>query len=141
MWSVYLINILDGLRDMFGHIQFISAFSSVISGFIVFLLIFFSDDVNYRGINGSPNEKWHFHFNSFKKVLKITLCLFLASCVIKAVIPTTKTGYIMAGAYFTQQAATSPVVLETSDKIIQLINGKLNELIKEPEEKLSSEKK
>lgn len=57
--------------------------------------------------------------------------LFLAT--VSAVIPNTKTAYIMVGAYATQRIAEDPKVQQISGKVVTLIEQRLDEYIKESE--------
>lgn len=65
--------------------------------------------------------------NTNTKRLLITLAI--AAGLLTA-IPTERTAYIMVGAYATQTIATHPSTLETRDKVLKLINLKLDELTK-----------
>lgn len=57
--------------------------------------------------------------------------LFLST--LSAVIPSTKTAYIMVGAYAAQRVAEDPKVQQISGKVVALIEQRLDEYIKESE--------
>ena len=56
--------------------------------------------------------------------------VFAIACFLMITIPSEKTAYMMVGAYAVQKVAQDPRTAETSDKVIKLINKKLDEFIK-----------
>ena len=65
--------------------------------------------------------------------LKITkrLCIsMVVSVLLLVTIPSERTAYMMVGAYAVQTVASHPSTIETSAKVLKLINIKLDEFIK-----------
>lgn len=65
-----------------------------------------------------------------KKVVK-RLVITAAFCLaLLTFLPSEKTAYTMVGAYAVQTVATHPATVETSEKVLKLINNKLDEHLK-----------
>ena len=58
----------------------------------------------------------------------------VAASFIGALIPSERTSYMMVAAYATQKVGENPQTRETGEKVLQLINAKLDELILEARE-------
>lgn len=104
---IYLISVLSGLKAVFiGIAMVLSAFAL---GYFI-----------YIGSEGEENK------HGTKIVVAILLSSFLAT-----ITPSERTAYVMVGGYVAQQMVQS----ETSDKVVQIINNKLDEIISEDAEK------
>ena len=63
------------------------------------------------------------------KTSKIALGLFVSFGTISIFVPTEKTAYTMTAAYATQQIAEKPETKQITDKVLKIINAKLDSYI------------
>jgi hypothetical protein len=63
------------------------------------------------------------------KTAKIALGLFISFGTLSIFIPTEKTAYMMTAAYATQQIAEKPETKQITDKVMKIINAKLDSYI------------
>lgn len=128
---VWLASILPGISAMCGVIALVLAGYCAIKVIVAAL-----NHTNYEReykpeIYKSSGEilrlKWF-------KWPAITIVFFIVTSV---AIPSQKTMYLMLGAYMGQSLVQS----ETADKVIKIMNGKLDEYLKEAETQLKREKK
>lgn len=63
------------------------------------------------------------------KTSKIALGLFVSFGTISIFVPTEKTAYMMTAAYATQQIAEKPETKQITDKVLKIINAKLDSYI------------
>jgi hypothetical protein len=68
---------------------------------------------------------------TMKKVFKIALITLGISSFVAILIPSEKTAYIMVGAYATQKVAENEKVQETGQKVLSIINNKLDSYVVE----------
>jgi hypothetical protein len=66
-----------------------------------------------------------------KKAFKIALITLGISSFVAILIPSEKTAYIMVGAYATQKVAENEKVQETGQKVLSIINNKLDSYVEE----------
>lgn len=139
---IYLIQFLDSLK-----------FVSVITG-VVFLLVAAAYFAGW--LDASPNETLTksaksdgsgemLTYNKASRYLGIVK-RFISYAVIAGVcailIPSQRTAYMMAGGYVTQTIAQSPAAAEMGNKVLRLINTRLDAMINEELDKLTkSERK
>lgn len=110
---VYMISIVESVSTFIG---FVCAFFLVVGGILSFV----------KGLETVPYS-WK---------LPITLvCFGFIFGGIKAILPTERQGYIIAGAYVTQKIAENDNVQEIGGKLLQLINQKLDAALADKDEK------
>ena len=105
-----------------------------LSGVLVFCAILLAlavvaDLINTASHNGVYSEKKKFPFQKTWGKWCTAGALFLA--LLTSIIPSEKTMYMMAAAYGAQQVAQS----EAAEKVVKIVNGKLDEYLAEIEEK------
>lgn len=119
---VWFAGVAEGLQHALTVVGFISSFLTIAGyGFWNFCYV-------CNKANPSPPKK--------RFALPIIL-ICLSAWVVGLLIPNQKTIYLMTGAYVSQKIVQS----EAADKVVKIINGKLDEYLKETEEKLSSKEK
>ena len=111
---VYAISLLEGLRTFL-----------VVAAFAAGMVIIGSGIATLESYNDTAVAKRWFK----RSVISLAILGFLST-----LIPTERTAYIMVAAYATQKVAESPEVRDTGDKVLTLINGKLDQLILEANE-------
>ena len=109
---VWAISMLEGVGVLL-------SFLSVV--FLVLVLVYFLMKTDYN----APPVKYRW------PVGYATAAMVLAA--INIAIPSTKTAWIMVGAYATQQIAADPKVQQIGGKTLKLIEAKLDEYITEAE--------
>ena len=111
---VYAVSLLDGLLKFLTIMCAVAVLGVIASG--VACLESYNDT--------AAAKRW------FKRsVISLAILGFLST-----LIPTERTAYIMVAAYATQKVAESPEVRDTGDKVLTLINSKLDQLILEANE-------
>ena len=125
-------------------ISLITSIGSFLAILIVFSLIiticsaiYFAvsqSDINYswnRNRDGTLIESIVNTRNTMKKAFKIALITLGISSFVAILIPSEKTAYIMVGAYATQKVAENEKVQETGQKVLSIINNKLDSYVEE----------
>ena len=111
---VYAVSLLDGLLKFLTIMCAVAVLGVIASG--VASLESYNDT--------AAAKRW------FKRsVISLAILGFLST-----LIPTERTAYIMVAAYAAQKVAESPEVRDTGDKVLTLINSKLDQLILEANE-------
>lgn len=111
---VYAISLLEGLRTFL-----------VVAAFAAGMVIIGSGVACLESYHDTTTAKRWFK----RSVISLAILGFLST-----LIPAERTAYIMVAAYATQKVAESPEVRDTGDKVLTLINGKLDQLILEANE-------
>ena len=111
---VYGVSLLDGLLNFLWLVAIVTSLALIGSGIVI--MEGYGDTSNYK--------LW------FKRCL---VALFAVG-FISALIPNQRTAYIMVAAYATQKIAQTPEARLTGDKVLTLINSKLDQLIEEANE-------
>lgn len=111
---VYAISLLEGLRTFL-----------VVAAFAAGMAIIGSGISTLESYNDTAAAKRWFK----RSVITLAVLGFLST-----LIPTERTAYVMVAAYATQKVAESPEVRDTGDKVLTLINSKLDQLILEANE-------
>ena len=117
---VYAISLLEGLRTFL-----------VVAAFAAGMVIIGSGIATLESYNDTAAAKRWFK----RSVITLAVLGFLST-----LIPTERTAYVMVAAYATQKVAESPEVRDTGDKVLTLINSKLDQLIQEADEPKSKRK-
>ena len=111
---VYAVSLLDGLLKFLTIMCAVAVLGVIASG--IATLESYNDT--------AAAKRW------FKRsVISLAILGFLST-----LIPTERTAYIMVAAYAAQKVAESPEVRDTGDKVLTLINSKLDQLILEASE-------
>ena len=111
---VYAISLLEGLRTFL-----------VVAAFAAGMVIIGSGLATLESYSDTAAAKRWFK----RSVITLAVLGFLST-----LIPTERTAYIMVAAYATQKVAENPEVRDTGDKVLTLINSKLDQLILEASE-------
>ena len=118
MWLVYSLNVLGNLSSVF-------VISSILLAAVVFATaIFFWMD------NGLPSfeDKETVRMVGLWKKLAVTATILSLLAIFT---PDEKTIYLMAGAYGTQKVIESPQAQQMADKIMSIVNAKVDEYVDE----------
>ena len=111
---VYAISLLEGLRTFL-----VVATAAAVVGIVA------SGIATIDGYGDTTKAKLWFK----RSIIALAVIGFTG-----VLVPTERTAYIMVAAYATQKVAESPEVKETGDKVLTLINSKLDQLILEASE-------
>ena len=111
---VYGVSLLDGLLNFLGLVAVAAITGVLVSG------------IAYAEVPGGTSGP--------KMWLKRCVVTLFAVGFISALIPNQRTAYIMVAAYATQKIAQTPEARVTGDKVLTLINSKLDQLIQEADE-------
>lgn len=91
------------------------------------------DTITHYGIDKREKRKEELkgkvHKRAFLKVLKVCVVVFLCIALLRVIIPSEKTMYLMVGAYTAQKVAENPDVQRISGKVITVIEKKLDEYV------------
>lgn len=109
---VYLISVLESIKAFFITLS------------LFFALVAFVAVTPAMGYPSKPIKR---------KLLIYSLLVGFLSFGFGLVIPSEKSGYAIAAAYTTQIIAESPQAQEIGGKLLKVINGKLDETIKDQE--------
>lgn len=112
---VYAISLLKGIRGALGLVTTLTLLTIATSLFLMFL--------RYMDDEYQPPQ--------LVKTAKIALGLFISFGTLSIFIPTEKTAYMMTAAYATQQIVEKPETKEITDKVLKIINAKLDSYIDE----------
>ena len=86
--------------------------------------------MEYQPEDSKKYKKAEAQLTANKKVVK-RLAITAAFCLtLLTFLPSEETAYTMVGAYAVQAVATHPATVETSEKVLKLINNKLDEHLK-----------
>lgn len=105
--------------------------SFVLGGVVIILLLLVISDIIVTGSHNSVyDNKKKYPFQ--KRWGKWCTAIALVLAVVVGMIPTEKTMYFMAAGYASQKVVQS----EAATKVVKILNGKLDEYLKEAEDKL-----
>ena len=128
---VYGISLITSIGSFLGVLIVLSLTATLGSA------IYFAasqSDINYswnRNRDGTLLESIVNTRKTIKKVFKIALITLCISSFVAILIPSEKTAYIMVGAYATQKVAENEKVQETGQKVLSIINNKLDSYVEE----------
>lgn len=125
MFAMFLVW-LAGVGTSFSKILIITGFLVAALSFVVYGVRYISWADGYE-----PDEKLKPKFNFFCKMVVSGVLMM----VLGAAIPSERTAYMMGAAYLGQKALQS----DTADKLVQLMNVKLDEYIKEETSKIAND--
>lgn len=108
MWLVYGISVLSNIGVVSGLVLVFSMVTAIGAGIV------------YAASEGEAK----FPF------IKSLIATIVLSTAIVVVVPSEKTMYTMAGAYATQKVAEAPATREVADKVLKIINEKLDSMVK-----------
>lgn len=87
--------------------------------------------------NTNEEETKYNNFNKILKWIKSLLIPIITMSILLVITPSERTMYIMAGAYLGQEIATNEIISDKLNKVNEIIDLKLNEILSE----LNSENK
>lgn len=125
---VYGISVLSGVGVLL-------TIACILSAIGVFILLTFAniEPDSAKEYSRPDSSKYQEAVATIKRNIRIAkrLAIVAVVCsVLLVLIPKEKTAWLMVGAYAVQQVASNPATRETSDKVVKLINKKLDEYIK-----------
>ena len=129
---VYGISLLDGLDKLIVFLTFAAAIVS--AGSIIYTLSHKFDSYEYSwncNKDGTVKQSVLENRAAGEKLMKRGLITLVVLLVIQIFIPSQKTAYTMVGAYAAQKVVENKGVQDTSDKVMTIINQKLDKYIDE----------
>lgn len=111
---VYSVSLLDGILTFLTFASIVVALGLVASGIGCL-----------EGYGDTEKPKLWFK----RSLIALFIIVFVSTFI-----PNERTAYMMVAAYATQRIAETPEAKETGDKVLTLINGKLDQLILEANE-------
>lgn len=136
---VYICSVLEPITHSLIGFSSLMVVSIVIFGFIFGIHV--CDSPSTWALNKEEaqvaKDNWEKRKVAAKKVLIGSICLFFASSTIATLVPKEKTAYIMLGAYATQKVAEDPRTQEIGNKILKIVNVKLDQYVTDLTEKVS----
>lgn len=112
---VYLISTLSSVKSFL----VLGCFFSVVA--TVVILIFSTED--------------SVKVEAYYKYAKIAFCISILSALLAVLTPSEKTAYVMLGAYTAQKVTEQPETKLVADKVLKIVNKKLDSYIEELQEK------
>ena len=129
---VYGISLLDGLDKFFVFLTIISAVVAAGSGIFTLSNAFESYEYSWNlNKDGTLKQKVLETRAAGAKLFKRSSIVLLVVMVIQIFLPSQKTAYTMVGAYAAQKVVENKGVQQTSDKVMTIINQKLDKYIDE----------
>jgi hypothetical protein len=114
------------LCDIVANLGFMSIFGMVVSAIVtIFTSIVFLSTTNPR------DKEDH---DLAKKIFKFSFPVLILMCFIRTTIPTTRTMYAMAAAYYGEQAVKSEAFQKLNSKAMQLLEVKIDEILGDKKE-------
>ena len=115
---IYLVEVLDKISCA---LTFIFVLAS--AGAVITLLIWsFNADMTDYG------DKYAVKASSAKKILKSIVIVMCVTAIIDIIIPSKKTIYLMIGGYAAESIYESPEAKAFGNKVLNIVNNKLDEL-------------
>lgn len=121
---IYLAELFSKTTAGLGFVSFVAFLVSVIS--FVVMQFHRSEPSEDR----YDNREYEVHKRA-KRSLKISLLLLIPAFSLCVIIPSGQTVYLMAGAKISQDIITAPETKEIGNKLLKVINTKLDEQLKE----------
>lgn len=123
---VYGISVLGNIAPALGMLMFASFFAFVIA------LVYRLAGLNIESWDGEAKIKRKMEARPVvEKWAKRIFAVFAVSTILMVIIPSEKTAYMMVGAYATQKVAENEMVQQTGQKVLTLIEQKLDTYIDE----------
>ena len=129
---VYGISLLHGIEGFFVGMIVISSIVAIVSGIVTANWKFSGSEYSWDlNKDGTVKEKVLAGRRFGEKAFKWSLVVFFISALLNVLIPNEKTAYTMVGAYAAQKVAENEKVQQTGDKVLKIINQKLDSYIDE----------
>ena len=131
---IYLIQFLSSLQVLLGVMAAVFLIAAMISG-ICWSDTSTKDEFKEDGTRNMNARlaKAQSYLKKFKTFGAIGLTLVICAILI----PSQRTAYMMAGGYVTQKIAESPAAAEIGNKVLKIINAKLDVMINDELNKLT----
>ena len=131
---IYLIQFLSSLQVVLIALAVLCLIATVILG-ICWSDISTKDEFNEDGTKRMNSRLAK--ANSYLKRLRFYGGTGIALVLVATLIPSERTAYMMAGGYVTQKIAESPAAAEIGNKVLTIINAKLDVMINDELDKLT----
>jgi len=129
---VYGISLLSGVNAFFIGIIFASGLAALITGGYTSSHIFDGGEYSWNlDREGKLREKLVTIRARMLRGFKYSIITLVCAAFVLIFIPSEKTAYIMVGAYATQKIAENDKVQETGQKVLTIINQKLDTYVEE----------
>ena len=115
MWIIYGIDVLSNL-SVLAFITFI------ISAIVLFIMLMGCGENNWR-------------YDEQNKLFKKAFIVILSVSTLMVFIPDKKTMYLMVGAYATEKIVETPEAKEFGNKLLNVVNNKLDKMLEDEKEK------
>jgi hypothetical protein len=129
---VYGISLLSGIGTFIGTLLVSSLIAVMITGIFTSTWMFDGSEYSWNlDREGKVKERIQVVRNRMLKIFKYCIFTAILSSFILIFIPSEKTAYVMVGAYATQKIAENDKVQETGQKVLTIINQKLDSYVEE----------
>ena len=123
---VYGISLLSKISVFFAAMTFIGIAVLVVS------LIYRGAELSINTWDDQQRVKWkQERIPGTMKIVWTSATVALVFCVLGIFVPSEKTAYTMVGAYAAQKVAEDPKVQDMSNKVLTIINQKLDHYVEE----------
>ena len=123
---VYGISLLQKISVFFGVMTFLGIAVLVVS------LIYRGAELSINTWDGQDKVKWkQERIPGTMKVVWTSATVAIVFCVLGIFVPSERTAYTMVGAYSAQKVAEDPKVQDMSNKVLTIINQKLDHYVEE----------
>jgi xanthine/uracil permease len=131
---IYLIQFLSSLQVLFAVLASVCLATAAVLG------VCWSDVSTKDEFNEDGTKRMNARLakaNSYLKRMRFYGGIGLTLVVVAILIPSQRTAYMMAGGYVTQKIAESPAAAEIGNKVLKIINAKLDVMINDELDKLT----
>lgn len=133
---VYAISTLGSLHNVLSVLLFISSLASIGFGIAVVSTVLDPEEYSWNlDKEGNLKPKVAQSRKTTMRCAKWSVGIALAASGLLVLLPSERTAYLMVGAYATQKIAEDPKVQETGNKVLQVINQKLDEVLEQGKRK------
>ena len=115
---IYLVEVLDKISFTLKFIFVISFLVAVLSA----MFWSFNSDMSKYG------DEYKEKSSSAKKIFKTIVIVMCATAILDIIIPSKKTIYLMIGGYAAESIYESPEAKAFGNKVLNIVNNKLDEL-------------
>lgn len=123
---VYIISVLGSI----GPLLTLMITASIVC--LTTCILFRHIDLSYEAWDSEKTRKYKEERRSgVDKWIRISFVCLILTSLLQVIIPSEKTAYVMVGAYATQKIAENDKVQETGQKVLTIINQKLDLYVEE----------
>ena len=129
MWIVYFVSLLNPLNAVLSFAYVVFFLTAVC---ILFAIGIHKDSDTFWTNKNHQAERKDFRKKLFGK-FKFTFTAAVITMLLSIFIPSEKTAYMMVGANVAQRVYDSPETKQVTEKVLKIVNGKLDSYVNEIE--------